>query len=239
VIGAEALPTHPALTGALLLMAGLGLVALVRREAVKTAPLIPLDLLRLPPFRIAAIASVCCFVGQTTGVVALPFYLQHGLKQSTLTIGLCMTAWPLAVACTAPAAGWLSDRTSTAWLCAAGGGVMALGLAAAALLPMQQDPRWLAACTALCGLGFGLFNVPNNRTLFLSAPRERSGAAGGLQGAARLAGQTTGALIMTLLLAACSIDTAPRIGLLIGAGLALGAGLISILRTTRSLPVAA
>ena len=84
--------------------------------------------------------------------------------------------------------------------------------------------------TALCGLGFGLFNVPNNRNMFLSAPRERSSAAGGMQGSARLVGQTSGTVIMTLLFTLTSVDAAPRIGLGIGAALTLAAGLVSTLR---------
>ena len=79
--------------------------------------------------------------------------------------------------------------------------------------------------------GFGLFQVPNNRNMFLSAPRGRSAAAGGLQGTARLAGQTGGAIVMSLLFSMTSIAAAPRLGLLIGAVLTLAAGLVSLLRT--------
>jgi DHA2 family multidrug resistance protein-like MFS transporter len=81
----------------------------------------------------------------------------------------------------------------------------------------------------VCGLGFGLFQVPNNRNMFISAPRERSGAAGGMQGTARLAGQTTGAMIMTILFT-ITLDAAPQIGLAIAALLTLVAGLVSTLR---------
>jgi DHA2 family multidrug resistance protein-like MFS transporter len=77
-------------------------------------------------------------------------------------------------------------------------------------------------------LGFGLFNVPNNRSLFLSAPAERSGAAGGMQGTARLVGQTAGAVTMTLLFALTPAEAAPRIGLGIGSALTLLAGLVSV-----------
>jgi DHA2 family multidrug resistance protein-like MFS transporter len=66
--------------------------------------------------------------------------------------------------------------------------------------------------------------------MFLSAPRARSGAAGGLQGTARLTGQAIGAVIMTLLFTLTSIDFAPRIGLGIAAVLTLVAGLVSMLR---------
>ena len=79
-------------------------------------------------------------------------------------------------------------------------------------------------------LGFGLFNVPNNRNMSLAAPSERSGAAGGMQGTARLVGQTAGAVIMTLLFTLTSADVAPRIGLGIGSVLTLVTGHVSVLR---------
>ena len=231
VIGAELLPTRPMLAAGLLVAAALAMAVLVRREAPKAAPLIPLDLLRTGPFRVSVIASVCCFAGQAAGMVALPFYLQHGLGQDALAIGLYITPWPLAVAVAAQVAGRLADRVSTAWLCAGGGACLATGLAGLALWPLNGDPRPLIPFVVLCGLGFGLFQTPNNRNMFLSAPRERSGAAGGLQGVARLTGQTTGAVIMTLLFTLTTVDAAPRIGLGIGAVLALTSGLVSLLRS--------
>lgn len=232
VIGAELLPTRPALAAVLLAAAALELVALVRRELPKEAPLIPLDLLRADSFRFSVIASACCFAGQTASMVALPFYLQHELGQNTLMAGLYMTAWPLTVAMAAPFAGHLADRVSTAWLSAVGGLCLATGLGAAALWPLKGDPLLLVPLTMLCGLGFGLFNVANNRNMFLSAPHERSGAAGGMQGTARLFGQTAGAVIMTLLFTLASADAAPQIGLGIGAVLTFVAGLVSMLRVS-------
>lgn len=230
VTGAEMLRAAPVLAIGLLAGAALGFIVLVRREMPKAAPLVPLDLLRTPSFRISVIASVCCFAGQAAGLLALPFYLQHGLSQSTLLTGLYMTPWPLTVAAVAPIVGRLANFSSTAWLCAAGATVLATGLFAAAIMPLQGEVWPLALFTALCGLGFGLFNVPNNRNMFLSAPAIRSAAAGGIQGTARLTGQTSGAVIMTLLFALVQLDMAPRIGLAVGAALTLAAGFVSLLR---------
>lgn len=227
VVGAELLPTRPTLAAILFAAGALELVALVRRERPKEAPLIPLDLLGSAPFRVSAIASVCCFAGQTAGMVALPFYLQHGLGLGTLMTGLYMTPWPLTVAIVAPFAGRLADRVSTARLCAAGGTLLAIGLAASALWPLHGNLLPLVPITMLSGLGFGLFNVANNRSMFLSAPKERSGAAGGMQGTARLFGQTAGAVIMTLLFTLTSMDATPRIGLGIGAVLTFLAAIVS------------
>ncbi len=230
VVGAEVLIEQPVLAAALLVAAAISLAALIRREAPKRAPLIPLDLLQVGSFRSSVMASVCCFAGVTMGLLALPFYLQHSLGQDALTTGLYMTPWPLTVAVAAPLAGRLADRVPTAWLCAAGAACLALGLTAASLWSLQGSALPLVPFTMLCGLGFGLFQVPNNRNMFLSAPSERAGAAGGMQGTARLTGQTAGGVVMSLLFAVTSVESAPRVGLGIGAVLTLTAGLVSLLR---------
>ena len=223
-------PDHAALLFAL----GAGaLAALVRRDMDRSDPLIPLDLLRGAAFRRSVIASVCCFAGQAAGLVALPFLLQHGLNQSPLMAGLYITAWPLSVAATAVAAVRLADRFPSAVLCAIGGSCLSAGLAGAATWPLDGQPARLIPFIVLAGVGFGLFQTPNNRTLFLAAPRGRGGAAGGMQGLARVTGQTLGALAMSLLFALAAAQTAPEIGLGLAAGLALVAGLVSLLRVAR------
>lgn len=233
VIGAELLPDRSVLAGGVLAAAALAFFALVRRELPRASPMIPLDLLRRPSFRVSVIASVCCFVGQSAALVSLPFYLQHGLGQDVLETGLSMTPWPLTVAIVAPLAGRLSNRIPGAWLCALGGTMLALGLAAAAVWPLHGRPFLLVAFLALAGAGFGLFQISNNRNLLLSAPRSRSAAAGGMQSTARLTGQTIGAAMMTVLFTMTTIDRAPRIGLGVAAALTLVAGTVSLLRDER------
>ena len=230
VIGAELLIEAPAAAAMLLVTAALGLAALVRREMSKVAPLIPLDLLRSKSLRISVIASMCCFAGSTVGLMALPFYLQHTLGLDALTTGAYMTPWPLTVAIAAPFTSRLADRMPTSWLCAAGGALLALGLAATAVWPLHGQPQPLILLAAMCGLGFGLFQVPNNLNMFLSAPAERSGAAGGMQATARLVGQIAGGIIMSLLFTVASADVAPRIAFGVGAVLTLAAGFVSIVR---------
>lgn len=227
IVGAELVWTKTAPAAVLLVASAFGVRALVQRERTKKVPLIPLDLLRLRSFRISVIASTCCFAGQTAAMLALPFYLHHELAQTTVMTGLYLTSWPLAVAVAAPIAGHLCNHVSTAWLCAAGGMCLTVGLSACAVWPMNNGPLPLIPFTILCGIGFGLFNVPNNRNMFLSAPSERIGAAGGLQGTSRLVGQTAGAFLMTQAFTLTSADLAPRMGLGIASLLTLAASFIS------------
>jgi DHA2 family multidrug resistance protein-like MFS transporter len=225
---------EPRLGIGLLIAAAIALALLIRRELPRTHPLVPLDLLRERTFLLSVIASVCCFIGQMAGFVALPFYLQHELGRSAATAGLVMTAWPLTVAVVAPLSGRLADRFSNDTLCVVGGISLAAGLALAAFWPLHGSLAPLIPCLMLSGLGFGLFQTPNNRNMLLAAPRERSGAAGGMQGMARLSGQTGGSVVMLLLFGLTTDIRAPHIGLTVGAVLALAAALVSALKLGRN-----
>ena len=203
---------------------------LMHREAAVEAPVFPKDLLARRPFRLAVTASSLCFTGQSIGLVALPFYLQTGLHQSPLAAGLTMTSWPLAAALSSTLANRLNDRFGAAAICAAGGSAMALGLLVMAAWPLQGSVLPLAFGAFLCGAGFALFQVPNNRVMFLSVPIARSAATGGMQGTARLTGQTLGGVIMTLLFTLTKPEISSRSGFAIGLVFALAAALMSVLR---------
>jgi DHA2 family multidrug resistance protein-like MFS transporter len=208
--------------------------ALIRRQKPGEAPLWPVDLLALRPFRISVIASICCFTGQSVGILALPFYLELGLGQGPTVAGLVMTCWPLTVAVTSALANRLAERFGSALPCVAGGLVLGSGLMLSALWPAEDSIVPLAIGAALSGLGFGLFQVPNNRTLFLTAPPERSAAAGGMQGSARLIGQALGALIMGVLLACAPAMLAPRIGFALASLFAVAAAWVSAVEVPRA-----
>jgi len=232
IVGIDQLSRAPRAAAGMMVASALCLAVLLLREARRPTPLIPLDLLRQATFRLSVVASTCAFTSQMMGFVAIPFLL-HGAGLSPLTTGYLMMPWPLMVAGAALFAGPLSDRYSTALLCAVGGACQAAGLLLTALLAvagqLAASAAPFAGAMALCGLGFGLFQTPNNRNMLLSAPRERSGAAGGMQATARQFGQSAGAAIVALVFAA-SASTAPPLVLAVAAAFALAAGILSFLR---------
>ena len=214
---------------------GLGLVligaaagaVLVWREWSDPRPLIPLDLLRIPIFTLSITTSVVSFAAQMLAYVALPFLFQSLLGRSVIATGLLMTPWPIAVGVAAPVAGRLADRLNSGLLGGIGLAIFALGLFLLSRLgasPGNLDIIWRMA---VCGLGFGLFQSPNNRTIVSAAPKPRSGAAGGMLATARLLGQTTGAVAVGAAFhiggvrAAPSLMLAAAVAALVAAGLSL------------------
>jgi len=203
-------------------------VILVRHEIDRAAPLIPFDLLRQRIFSLSVATSIGSFMAQMAGLVALPFEIQR-LGHSAAETGLLMTPWPVGVALAAPVAGRLADRYPAGILGSAGLLTLATGLALLAALPNTGSPTDLVWRMALCGLGFGFFQSPNNRTLLGSAPPARSGAAGGMLATARLLGQTLGAAGVAILFRASS-EQGSNLALWAGAGIALAAAVVSVSR---------
>jgi DHA2 family multidrug resistance protein-like MFS transporter len=234
IAGLQSLVHEEARLGAALQIGAAGAfgAVLVRREIHRQAPLVPFDLMRMPIFSLSLAISMCSFFAQMAAFVALPFELQR-LGHSVMETGLLMTPWPVAVAFAAPIAGRLADRYPAAIL--GGFGLIALcaGLTFLAIFPENGTALDLSWRMALCGLGFGFFQAPNNRTMMSSAPRARSGAAAGMLSTVRALGHTSGAAVVALLFSTHSAGGA-QIALVISAVLALLAALLSFsrLRTT-------
>ena len=204
-------------------------VLLVFCQTYMVSPLLPVDLLRIPIFALSIATSIASFCAQMLAFVSLPFYLESRFGYSAVQIGLFITPWPIAVAFAAPLAGRLVVRYPAGLLGGIGLLLFALGLGTLALLPTDPGIADVIWRMAVAGVGFGLFQTPNNRTMIAAAPRERSGGASGMLGTARLLGQTTGAALVALFLARYPLEGA-RISLLFGVGFALLGAALSMLR---------
>lgn len=199
--GGEALVIY----GAIAVSAGWAFVWRQRRAA---APLIPLDMFASKRFSLAALTSLVSFVGQGMTFVALPFLFQTVYGDSALHSALLFTPWPIGIMLAAPHAGRLADRYPAAVLSSAGLALLALGLLCLALLPAQAHAWDIAWRNLLCGIGFGLFQSPNNREMLSNVTRERSGSASGILAIMRTFGQCFGTAVVGIVLSAFDSDLA-------------------------------
>jgi DHA2 family multidrug resistance protein-like MFS transporter len=230
VFGAETSARESAPVGIAMIAAGIvAAVVLVWRERGEPRPLMPIDLLRIPIFSLSICTSIVSFAAQMLAYVAIPFLFQSVLGRSVFATGLLMTPWPIGVGIAAPFAGRLADKVNSGLLGGIGLAIFAVGLFMLSRLgasPGDFDIGWRMA---LCGLGFGIFQSPNNRTIVSAAPKPRSGAAGGMLATARLLGQTAGAVAVGVAFHLAGVRITPT--LLFAASIAaVVAAVISLLR---------
>jgi MFS transporter, DHA2 family, multidrug resistance protein len=231
VIGVDSISQKGGLAGSAALLAAAAAVAFVfvRRQLRQSAPLLPVDLLRLPVFALSLATSIASFASAALGLIALPFFFVDVLKLTAAQTGLLMTPWPVGTALIAPIAGRLADRLIPGLLSSAGLLVLGIGLALTALNLGHGDAWSFAWRLAICGLGFGFFQSPNNRLIIGSAPPHRSGGAAGLQSSGRLIGQSLGTAFMAIAFGRWP-EHAAAIALWTAAGLAFAGACASGLR---------
>lgn len=208
----------------------------IRRQLKQTAPILPVDLLRIPIFALSIGTSITSFTAQMLAMVSLPFFMQNVLHYNAVEIGLLLTPWPLATILTAPIAGRLVERVHPGLLGGVGMGIFAAGLFSLYLLPDNPAEWNIVWRMALCGMGFGLFQTPNNVTIVSSAPTERSGGASGMLGTARLLGQTLGTTFVALLFRMFPEGHRAQACLFLAMFFAIGAGIVSCIRMTQASP---
>jgi len=212
-------------------------VTYVRRQLKLPMPILPVDLFRIPIFAMSVGCSITCFTAQMLALVSLPFFMQHSLGLSVAQTGLMMTPWPLATTLTAPLAGRLIERVHPGLLGALGMGIFSLGLFLLATVGSISGTWELAWRMAVCGIGIGLFQTPNNVTITTSAPIQRSGGASGMLGTARVLGQTLGTAMVAVLFHLMGNQGGGEVVCLWTAlGLAATAGVVSMLRVKEHSP---
>lgn len=225
----------PALTTSCLLATLVLGFVFVRRQLGLTAPLLPVDLLKIRLFSLSIGTSVCSFVAQMLAMVSLPFFLQQVLGRSEVMTGLLLTPWPIAIMLVAPRAGKLAERHAPGALGAAGLLLFAAGLFALARLTPAASDTDIIWRMLLCGVGFGLFQSPNNYAMLTAVPARRSGGASGMLGTARLLGQTLGATLAGLMFHGFGVEGTHH-ALMLAMGFALAAAAVSGLRLTPARP---
>ncbi len=206
----------------------------IRRQLGQEAPLLPLDLLKIPIFRLSILTSICSFTAQMLAMISLPFFLQNTLGHSEVMTGLLLTPWPLASLITAPIAGYLVERIHPGILGSVGMVIFGIGLFSLSSLDAGSSVISIIWRLALCGAGFGIFQTPNNSTIISSAPTQRSGGASGMLGMARLMGQTLGTTFVALLFSWIAGGKSTAICLITGSVFALIAAVVSSLRLSET-----
>jgi MFS transporter, DHA2 family, multidrug resistance protein len=206
-------------------------IALVRRQNHLPIPMLAIDLFKRPIFALSSAASMCAFMAQGLGVVVLPFYFIDVMGYSQVMAGLLLSPWPIAAGIMSHVSGRMADRVPIRILGTIGMAGMTSGLILLALVGRHPTVFQIVWRAALGGAGFGFFGAPNNRAMVASAPKERSGGAGGISTMSRLLGQSVGVSVVAVIFeltahGGVSLHGA-SLALMFGAGFTAVSGIIS------------
>lgn len=202
---------------------------LARHQLTQPQPLLPHDLLAIPQFALSTAASICTYAAQVLAYVSIPFLFETHLHLTPVQTGLLVTPWPVLVAFTAPLAGRMMGRYPADMLASAGLLILAAGLVLMAVLP-EAPAYWdIIWRLAVCGIGFGLFQTPNNTIMMTIGPIGRSSAASGMNAVARFMGMALGSAVVAGILGTGALH-APVWCLEAGVGFALAGAAASIAR---------
>ena len=220
---------------------GLGAVLLVAAFLIWQQrcehPLLPLSVFYNPRLDSALLASVLAFIGQSAAFITVPVILQRSLGYTPFEAALVFMVWPLMTALIAPWAGRWADRLNPRRVAEVGLVALTLGLFSLSALGEHADAIDVLWRMALCGIGFGLFQSPNNQEILLNVAKPQVAHAAALLCLARLAGQAIGAVLVALLIQRMMTATADSTAMpqalatrTLGAAAALQ--LVSLLGTT-------
>lgn len=212
-------------------------VGFVYRQRRATAPLMPLSIFANIRFSLSASTSLVSFIAQGMTFIALPFLFESIYGYSPFISALLFLPWPIGIILIAPFAGKLSDRKNPAVISSLGLLIFAIGLALLSTLGEQVNLVSIVWRSFICGIGFGMFQSPNNREMMANVIHEHSSYASGVLAIMRTFGQCLGTAFIGIILSNISSfdDVAARfavvrVGLLLATIAVIVAMLVSASR---------
>jgi MFS family permease len=146
---------------------------------VKT-PILSLALFRNRLFSFSNLSLFFITSAQSGITVLLPFYLQNLMHFTPTQMGWLLIGSSAVIIVFAPVAGWLSDRFGSRLLCSAGAAVIVLGQYLIGSFTLHSSIFELVLPQLLIGLGWALFNSPNQSAIMSAVSRDQVGAASGM-----------------------------------------------------------
>jgi len=155
-------------------------ISLLRVEAKAKMPILNLSMFRIRQFS-AGVTSLFLIAATLSAInFLLPFFLQNLLGYTPSQVGWIIVADSVIIMVMAPIAGALSDRLGSRLLCTIGVGVIAVAQIFLATLDLHSSLVRIMLPLVIWGIGWALFNAPNQSAILGAVSQERIGAAAGM-----------------------------------------------------------
>src|ERR1051326_6662599 len=158
----------------------LAVVLLIVTELRSPMPILDFSLFRIRLFSAAMLSLF--FITSTQSAISfiLPFYLQNIMGYSPSHMGWIIISNSVVIILVAPLAGWLSDRLGSRLLCTVGSALIVFAQFMMATLWLDSTAWRIMLPLALSGLGWAIFNSPNQSAILGSVPPDKVGGASGM-----------------------------------------------------------
>jgi EmrB/QacA subfamily drug resistance transporter len=163
-----------------LVAASAGLAGFIYAEQRAANPILSLSLFRDRLFTSANLSLFFITSTQSAVSVLLPFYLQNLIGFTPTQMGWIMIGSSVVIIAVAPLAGSLSDRLGSRLLCTTGAALIAIGQFLVGELTLRSSVFQMVLPQLLIGLGWALFNSPNQSAILSTVPRDKIGVASGM-----------------------------------------------------------
>jgi EmrB/QacA subfamily drug resistance transporter len=170
---------HPVVFSFFAVAAG-SLALFIRTEQKAANPILNLSLFRNRLFTASNLSLFFITSTQSAIGVLLPFYLQNLMAFTPTQMGWIIIGSSVVIILCAPVAGWLSDRFGSRLLCSVGAAIIVAGQYLIASFTLQSSIFQLILPQLLIGLGWALFNSPNQSAIMSAVTRDQVGAASGM-----------------------------------------------------------
>ncbi len=172
-------PSHPVVFS-FFIVSAVSLFLFIRAEQRADTPILSLALFRSRLFTAANLSLFCITSTQSAVSVLIPFYLQNLMGFTPTQMGWIIIAGSLVIIMVAPVAGALSDRVGSRLLCSIGSALIVIGQFLIASLTLESSIFQMVLPQVLTGLGWAIFNSPNQSAILGSVPHDKVGAASGM-----------------------------------------------------------
>jgi len=156
------------------------LALFIRTEQKAKNPILNLSLFRNRLFSASNLSLFFITSTQSAIGVLLPFYLQNLRGFTPTQMGWIIIGSSVVIILFAPLAGWLSDRFGSRLLCSVGAAIIVCGQYLIASFTLESSLFQLILPQLLIGLGWALFNSPNQSAIMSAVSRDQVGAASGM-----------------------------------------------------------
>ncbi|MBI2358543.1 MAG: MFS transporter [Deltaproteobacteria bacterium] len=170
---------HPRVIS-LIVVSAVTLCLFIVTELRVGAPVLSLSLFRNRLFSTANLSLFCITSTQSAINFLMPFYLESIMGFTPSQMGWIIITNSAVIIVVGPLAGWLSDRLGSRSLCTLGSALIVLAQFFIASLTFDASVIRIILPLALSGLGWAIFNAPNQSAIFGSVPRDKLGVASGV-----------------------------------------------------------